>query len=139
MTSTLEPDATRPNQPVMGKRTRRRGDGELEADVLAILWAADTALTPADVADVLATDLAYTTVMTVLTRLWKKDLAERISQGRGYAYRAAVTETELATQRLNDTLAGVTDRSSLLAGFVDSLSADDQQHLRTILGELDHP
>ena len=123
----------------MGKRTRRRGDGELEADVLAILWASDTALTPAEVAAALATDLAYTTVMTVLTRLWKKDLAERIPQGRGYAYRAAVTETELATQRLNDTLAGVTDRPSLLAGFVDSLSADDQQQLRTILGELDQP
>lgn len=139
MTSTLEPDATRPNQPVMGKRTRRRGDGELEADILAILWATDAALTPAEVADALATDLAYTTVMTVLTRLWKKDLAERIPQGRGYAYRATVTETELATQRLNDTLAGVADRPSLLAGFVGSLSADDQQHLRTILGELDQP
>lgn len=137
MTSTLEPDAPGRTRPVMGKRTRRRGDGELEADVLAILWDADAALTPAEVGDALATDLAYTTVMTVLTRLWKKDLAQRIQQGRGYAYRAALSETELATRRLNDTLATVTDRPSLLAGFVDSLSPADQQQLRAILEQLD--
>lgn len=123
----------------MRKRTRRRGDGELEADVLAILWSADTSLTPAEVVEALSTDLAYTTVMTVLTRLWKKDLAERVQQGRGYAYRAALSETELATQRLNDTLAAVTDRPSLLAGFVGSLSPVDQQHLRAILDQLDQP
>ncbi|MGF1598384.1 MAG: BlaI/MecI/CopY family transcriptional regulator [Acidimicrobiales bacterium] len=121
----------------MTKRVRRRGDGELEADVLTILWAADTALTPAEVSDALATDLAYTTIMTVLTRLWKKGLAERVQQGRGYAYRVIVSETELATRRLNDTLDTVTDRNSLLAGFVDSLSGDDQQRLRAILDNLE--
>ena len=121
----------------MTKRVRRRGDGELESDVLTTLWAADTALTPAEVSDALATDLAYTTIMTVLTRLWKKGLAERVQQGRGYAYRAIVSETELATQRLNDTLDTVTDRGSLLAGFVDSLSGDDQQRLRAILDRLE--
>ena len=89
------------------------------------------ALSPSDVFEIRPVLEKY------LRRLARKDLTERISQGRGYAYRAVVTETELATQRLNDTLAGVADRPSLLAGFVDSLSADDQQHLRTILGELD--
>lgn len=137
MPSTLEPDATNRSGHVMAKRVRRRGDGELEADVLAILWASDAAVTPAEVSDALATDLAYTTIMTVLTRLWKKGLADRIQQGRGYAYRAAVSETELATQRLNDTLDTVTDRNSLLAGFVDSLSNDDQQTLRDFLDDHD--
>lgn len=122
---------------MMAKRVRRRADGELEADVLGILWGAETPMTPAAVSAALGTDLAYTTVMTVLTRLWKKGLAERIEQGRGFAYRAAVTETELATQRLNETLANVSDRTSLLAGFVDSLSASDQQQLRSILDDLD--
>lgn len=137
MNTTLGHDETDRSTHVMTKRVRRRGDGELEADVLTILWAADTALTPAEVSDALATDLAYTTIMTVLTRLWKKGLAERVQQGRGYAYRVIVSETELATRRLNDTLDTVTDRNSLLAGFVDSLSGDDQQRLRAILDNLE--
>ena len=123
-----------------GKKGQPQILGELEAQVMDLIWDHG----PQTVRQVHRSlsaqrDLAYTTVMTVLTRLWKKHLAERIAQGRGYAYRAAVTETELATQRLNDTLAGVADRPSLLAGFVDSLSTDDQQHLRTILGKLDQP
>lgn len=118
---------------------RRRGDGELESDVLAILWAADGPLTPGEVSAQLATDLAYTTVMTVLTRLWKKGLAGRTQHGRGYAYHAAMSETELATRRLHDTLDAVADRGSLLAGFVGSLSPEEQEQLRSILGDLDRP
>ena len=51
---------------------RKRPDGALEADVLGVLWAADgQSLSPAEVNERLPTDLAYTTIMTVLTRLWK--------------------------------------------------------------------
>ncbi|MGH1503776.1 MAG: BlaI/MecI/CopY family transcriptional regulator [Acidimicrobiales bacterium] len=115
------------------ERTGRRGDGELEADVLGVLWGSDQLLTPAEVSDALDADLAYTTVMTVLTRLWKKGLATREPAGRGFAYRATLTETELATQRLHETIDSVADRHSLLAGFVGSLSKTDQRRLRSLL------
>ncbi len=42
-----------------------------------------------------ARPLAYTTVMTVLVRLHQKALVTRRFQGRGYVYRAALTENEL--------------------------------------------
>jgi predicted transcriptional regulator len=104
--------------------SRKRPDGALEADVLGVLWAAgDATLTPSEVNDQLETDLAYTTVMTVLTRLWKKGLAERVELGRGYGYRATFSESQIAAQRIRDTLDGIDDRASALAGFVDSLTS----------------
>ncbi|MEZ5411210.1 MAG: BlaI/MecI/CopY family transcriptional regulator [Acidimicrobiales bacterium] len=117
---------------------RKRPDGALEADVLGVLWAADgQSLSPAEVNERLPTDLAYTTIMTVLTRLWKKGLAERVEAGRGYAYRATYSESELTSQRIRDMLDHAHDRASALAGFVDSLDTGDIQHLRRLLAELD--
>ncbi|NDA78851.1 MAG: hypothetical protein EBY07_13920 [Actinobacteria bacterium] len=46
---------------------RKKGDGELELEVLRILWAADDALQPAEVQERLAEHLAYTSVATVDT------------------------------------------------------------------------
>lgn len=106
--------------------------------MLGVLWAVgDDALTPAEVNQQLGTGLAYTTVMTVLTRLWRKGLAERVQQGRAFAYRAVLTESELATRRMGDTLNGVGDRASALAGFVGSLSSGDVSHLRRLLDEME--
>ena len=117
---------------------RKRPDGALEADVLGVLWAADAqSLSPAEVNERLPTDLAYTTIMTVLTRLWKKGLAERVEAGRGYAYRATYSESELTSQRIRDMLDQANDRASALAGFVDSLDTGDIQHLRRLLADLD--
>jgi predicted transcriptional regulator len=115
----------------------RRPDGALEADILGVLWGADEALTPGEVNEILDTDLAYTTVMTVLTRLWKKGLVERVAQGRGFAYVPVMSESELATQKMTETLAASGDRASVLAGFVGALSKRDVGQLRRLLGELD--
>jgi predicted transcriptional regulator len=50
----------------------RRGMGELEAEVMARLWSAGIPLTPSEVRDALGSELAYTTVMTILGRLWRR-------------------------------------------------------------------
>src|SRR5215210_5001798 len=47
----------------------RRHRGGLEHEVIAVLAAAGEAMTPGQVRDALGAGLAYTTVMTVLTRL----------------------------------------------------------------------
>jgi predicted transcriptional regulator len=119
--------------------SRKRPDGALEADVLAVLWNSDgSALSPAEVNHRLDANLAYTTVMTILTRLWKKGLAERIQLGRGYAYRATCSEGELASRRIRQALDGINDRASALSGFVDSLTSNDVHQLRQLLAELDN-
>jgi predicted transcriptional regulator len=48
--------------------------GELEQKVMDIMWAREDSLKPAEVLESLNSDLAYTTVMTILKRLSDKGL-----------------------------------------------------------------
>ena len=113
----------------------RLGRGELEQQVLQALWAADAACTPRDVHSALAADreLAYTTVMTILVRLWQKGLLTREPAGRGYAYRPVESQDERVASRMRELLAGASDRSTALAGFVQSLPPDELASLRRLL------
>lgn len=113
----------------------RRPDGALERDVLRALWAADHALTPADVRDLIGGDLAYTTVMTVLVRLHDKGLATRAPRGRAFAYAATVTESELVATRMAAELSVTSDRIGALSGFVSGLTRKDVAALRQLLDD----
>ncbi len=121
--------------------TARRGMGELESEVMAQLWAAGNPITPSEVREALAKgslaeELAYTTVMTILGRLWEKGLAQRERRGRAYAYWPSLSEAELTAQRMRSAFERAGDREKTLARFVDSLSSKDARSLRRILGRL---
>jgi len=111
--------------------------GSLEADVLRYLWKLNGGATPGQVADALDVDIAYTTVMTVLTRLWRKGLVERERQGRAYAYRACGSEADFAAQRMRDALDRADDSKAALSRFVDTLSPRDSKALRQVLARLE--
>lgn len=119
-------------------RPRRRRAGELSGLVAAVLRARDEALTPAQVRRELALagadGLAYTTVVTILSRLHTQGLAERFRVGRAYAYRAVIDPAQLAARRMRHVLDGQNDRDAALASFVDDLSARDERLLRELLG-----
>jgi predicted transcriptional regulator len=114
---------------------QRRPMGSLEADVLRYLWSCDTAVTPAEVCDGLETDLAYTTIMTILTRLWEKDLVDRTRTGRAYAYRPTLTESEYAARRMSAVLEATDDREGALSTFIGSLSKREARLLRRLVGD----
>ncbi|MET9867429.1 BlaI/MecI/CopY family transcriptional regulator, partial [Streptomyces sp. NPDC006386] len=63
----------------------RRGQGELEALVLSALREADGPATAGWVQERLGGDLAYTTVITILTRLLGKGAVTRERVGRSIA------------------------------------------------------
>ena len=113
--------------------SERRADGELEAQVLEVLWARGSAATPGDVLDALGGPLAYTTVMTVLTRLWQKGVVGRSKSGRAFAYEALLTREEFFAERMRRELAAASDHRAVLSRFVDGLSASDTAELRKIL------
>jgi predicted transcriptional regulator len=117
----------------------RREAGELESEVLAALWASSTPMTPAEVLTQLDGALAYTTVMTTLTRLFEKGLVDRRSAGRGYAYSPSVREAELAARRIRALLDRGHDRAAVLQGFVSELSPDEGRVLRELLQREDDP
>lgn len=114
----------------------RRPMGSLESDVLDSLWRSDRPLTPAEVLEDLGAELAYTTVMTILSRLWRKGLVERSKQGRAFAYRPVVSEAELAASRMRSALAAASDRRATMSRFVDGLNKREAAALRALLEEL---
>ncbi|HZA90504.1 MAG TPA: BlaI/MecI/CopY family transcriptional regulator [Solirubrobacterales bacterium] len=71
--------------------------GPLEAEVMEILWRADTPLSVRDVLSRLnkgrSQPLAYTTAMTVMSRLADKEILRRRREGRGYVYEAALGDS----------------------------------------------
>ena len=109
--------------------------GELENQVLGVLWADGGALTPRDVHDALGAPrgLAYTTTMTILVRLWRKGLLDRERSGRSYAYRPKISQEERAAARMSDVLASSGDHSLALNHFVQSLPADQLSELRDVI------
>lgn len=98
--------------------------GPLETQVVQVLWELDR---PAPVREVLdrlndgsGTRLAYTTVMTVMSRLAEKGVLERKHAGRGYEYEAIVRDAaELAVRNV------VRDfGDAAVAHFLDEARAD---------------
>ncbi|MET8243906.1 BlaI/MecI/CopY family transcriptional regulator [Streptomyces sp. NPDC005202] len=119
-----------------GTDGRRRAPGELESDVLAALWAADGPLTAAQVNERLPGDLAYTTVLTILSRLVDKGMVTRHKAGRSYAFAPARDEATHTAGQMRSLLEHGSDREAVLSRFVDELSADDERLLQRLLGEL---
>jgi predicted transcriptional regulator len=111
----------------------RRPAGELEANVLAALWAVDTPRTALQVQESLPMPLARTTVATILARLHEKGAVVRARAGRGYAYSPAQDRHGLTARRMHHELDKDTDREVVLARFVSQLSAEDERVLRELL------
>ncbi len=84
--------------------------GELEGAVMRALWTLGEA-TVREVQDALGDErsLAYTTVMTVLSRLADKGLLDRRKEGRAYVYSPASSQEKVA--------------GSLLRSLIDRLYA----------------
>ncbi len=68
--------------------------GPLEQRLLEALWKRDNA-TVRELIEGTCADLAYTTVMTTLDRLFKKNLLTREAEGRAFRYEARFTREEL--------------------------------------------
>jgi len=113
----------------------RLGRGELEKQVLDVLWRAQGPMTPRQVHDQLSKNrkFAYTTTMTILVRLYKKGLLQREPAGRAFAYRPRLSRDQRAAERMNDALTSAGDASLALTHFVESLPADQVHELRSVL------
>lgn len=109
--------------------------GGLESEVLTEIWKSPEGLTPRDVLGRLDTDLAYTTVMTIMNRLWRKGLLDRERAGRAFRYRPLTTESELVAARMADALGAANDREATLSRFVGDLSKTDEAVLRRLLAD----
>jgi predicted transcriptional regulator len=106
--------------------------GPLEAAVMDVLWSADRSLTVREVLDRMPGQrtLAYTTVMTVLTNLHRKDMVEREPAGRAFSYRPSVSREEAAAASLREVLEASSDPRSVLLHFAETASDEESTILR---------
>ncbi|WP_265442855.1 BlaI/MecI/CopY family transcriptional regulator [Flexivirga meconopsidis] len=116
--------------------------GELESAVMDQLWQLpdDGSLSVREVQERLAgRDLAYTTVMTVLDRLAKKQLVDRERVGRAWHYRPVASREQLTADTLHAGLESLTpdDRRAVLLHFLEDASAEDRDALRAGLEEVE--
>lgn len=113
----------------------RRAMGALEAEVLGHLWAMGRPASPGEVLEAMGRELAYSSVMTILVRLWRKGLVERERRGRAYVYSPLVSEAELTASRMRATLDRTGDREAALSRFVGTLDKREERVLRRVLGD----
>ena len=118
---------------------RGRPRGALERDVLACLAAAGRALSPGEVRAELGDDLAYTTVMTTLSRLHAKGALSRQQAGRGYVYALPGgpdgAQASMTAHRMLQLLDTGGDRAGVLSRFVADLRPEDEELLTGLLAD----
>jgi predicted transcriptional regulator len=130
-----------PRVPRRGARARqgleaRAPLGPLESQVLAIMWVAARAVTVRDV-QLAIPDLAYTTLMTTLDRLYRKGLLLRCHQGRAFAYQPRCSRDELLGELVSLQVTGLLGetgaRIAVLSTLVRAVGSSDA----ALLDELD--
>lgn len=111
--------------------------GPLEQDVMDAVWRLGET-TVRDVHAVLAAgrEIAYTTVMTTMTRLATKGLLQRDTSGLAHVYRAVVAREDYARSTVGSVLTWLLDRypepaAAYLAEVVDDV---DDMTLETLRG-----
>jgi len=110
--------------------------GPLEERILEALWERGSS-TVREVLQAGQADLAYTTVMTTLDRLYKKGLLRREAEGRAFRYAPRFTREEMHREVAGEAVRQMLDASPApslpLSYLVDVLTERDSQ----LLDELD--
>lgn len=109
-----------------------RNRGELEADIMAILWASDVALTAKEIqARFQANIPAITTLITVLDRMRTKgSVIREASGGRSFTFLPTRSKLDDVAALMASALSSTEDRSAALLHFAGSLSESDRAFLR---------
>jgi predicted transcriptional regulator len=101
------------------------------------VWDAPAPVTGREVADSLTSrGLAYTTVLTVLTRLEKKGLLERDATARAHTYAAVGSRSDHVAVLMQQALGEAADRAAALQHFARSMSPGEADALRQALDGL---
>ncbi len=102
--------------------------GPLEQQLLEKLWKCSSA-TVRELLDQGDLKLAYTTVMTTLDRLYKKQLLDRVAEGRAFRYSPRHSQEEIKKAAAGETIRQLLSSSSAaslpLSYLVEAVSEHD--------------
>ncbi|MBK5224960.1 MAG: BlaI/MecI/CopY family transcriptional regulator [Thermoleophilia bacterium] len=110
--------------------------GDLEADIMELLWQKS----PASVRDVHESlaqtrPIAYTTAMTVMSRLAEKGILKREQHGRAYLYAPTQSREEFCSETISTVMRGLLGGfgEPVLSNFVETVGAEDAGKLDELL------
>jgi predicted transcriptional regulator len=104
-----------------------------------VLWdTPDGPVSGRDIADCLP-DRAYTTVLTVLERLGRKEFVRRTTQGRVHFFQAADSREAFVAEVMIDAMGATRNRGAVLARFAESVSPDEAELLSQALRDAVDP
>lgn len=108
---------------------------------MQLLWRRDEPMTVRQVLGVLAQDrtIAYTTVMTVMDRLFKKGHLTRQDEGRAFVYSPAASRASYTAAVMAGALDASGDRVAALVHFTEHISPDEAAALRVALRRAGRP
>ncbi|MET7419676.1 BlaI/MecI/CopY family transcriptional regulator [Dactylosporangium sp. NPDC005555] len=121
--------------PAEDQHSGRRRPGELEAAILRVLVGADRPLTSREVLDRFpdGPGLAYSTIVTILTRMYEKEMVARYREGRSFRYAPLTDGASLTAGRMTALLDTEHDHATVLRRFVNGLRPGDEELLRRLL------
>ena len=117
------------------KKGLRKILGDLETDIMEIIWQKGE-LTVRQVYQTLqdTRSIAYTTVMTVMSRLADKSLLEKLKEGNAFLYQATSTREEFTRSTLkkviNELMADFT--APAISQFLDSMEDADPERMEEL-------
>jgi len=117
------------------KKGLRKILGDLETDIMEIIWQKGE-LTVRQVYQTLqdTRSIAYTTVMTVMSRLADKSLLVKLKEGNAFLYRATSTREEFTRSTLkkviNELMADFT--APAISQFLDSMEDADPERMEEL-------
>jgi predicted transcriptional regulator len=117
--------------------------GPLEAQVMEVLWACGECRAR-DVMERLDRNLAYTTIMSTLDRLFRKDLVSRRLCDRAYIYSPLISSQEWIDRVARDVVAKLlagprTSREALVACLLEAAGDQEDLLLRVIERKVRQP
>jgi len=109
--------------------------GELENEVMTRLWQWNRPVTVREVLEdlLLERELAYTTVMTVMDKLFQKGWLRREQEGRAFRYEPVSSREAYTAALMNDAWATSDNPAAALVHFFGMMSPEQQEALRDAL------
>ncbi|MCX2929099.1 BlaI/MecI/CopY family transcriptional regulator [Mycobacterium sp. CVI_P3] len=114
---------------------QQRGFGDLEAVVMDRIWSHQRPVTVREIFDELIDDrrIAYTTVMSTMDNLYRKQWLERERLGKAYQYWPTMTREERSARLMRAALESGGDGGLVLTHFLQQMSAEEAAQLAAAL------
>ncbi len=117
------------------KRGLRKILGDLEAQIMEIIWAqGETTVRQVHKKLQPKRKLAYTTVMTVMSRLADKGILQRVRQGAAYLYRPASSREEFLHSSVRKVMQELVRdfTAPTIQQFVESIEREDPKKIEEL-------